>query len=127
VVFGGFSSHALSDRVNDAQASVVITADGGFRRGAVLPLKPAVDEALATTPSVKHVIVVRRAENVVDMEAGRDEWYHELMQGAPPNCPAVPVDAEHPAYVLYTSGSTGKPKGVLHTSGGYLVHTSLTA
>ncbi len=127
VVFGGFSSHALSDRVNDAQASVVITADGGFRRGAVLPLKPAVDEALATTPSVKHVIVVRRAENVVDMEAGRDEWYHELMQGASPNCPAVPVDAEHPAYVLYTSGSTGKPKGVLHTTGGYLVHTSLTA
>ena len=127
VVFGGFSSHALSDRVNDAQASVVITADGGFRRGAVLPLKPAVDEALATTPSVKHVIVIRRAENVVDMEAGRDEWYHELMQGASPNCPAVPVDAEHPAYVLYTSGSTGKPKGVLHTTGGYLVHTSLTA
>ncbi len=127
VVFGGFSSHALSDRINDAQANIVITADGGYRRGAVLPLKPAVDEALASAPSVKHVIVVRRAENVVDMEAGRDEWYHELMSGTSNDCPAVPVDAEHPAYVLYTSGSTGKPKGVLHSTGGYLVHTSLTA
>ncbi|HRQ10090.1 MAG TPA: acetate--CoA ligase [Trueperaceae bacterium] len=127
VVFGGFSSHALSDRINDAQAKLVITADGGYRRGAVLPLKPAVDEALATAPSVENVIVVRRAENVVDMEAGRDEWYHELMSGTSNVCPAVPVDAEHPAYVLYTSGSTGTPKGVLHSTGGYLVHTSLTA
>ena len=127
VVFGGFSSHALTDRINDAKASLVITADGGYRRGAVLPLKPAVDEALASSPSVKHVIVVRRAENVVDMEPGRDEWYHELMTDASDQCEAVPVDAEHPAYVLYTSGSTGKPKGVLHTVGGYLVHTSLTA
>lgn len=127
VVFGGFSSHALTDRINDAKASLVITADGGYRRGAVLPLKPAVDEALASSPSVKHVIVVRRAENVVDMEPGRDEWYHELMTDASDQCEAVPVDAEHAAYVLYTSGSTGKPKGVLHTVGGYLVHTSLTA
>ena len=127
VVFGGFSSHALSDRINDAQASVVITADGGFRRGAVLPLKPAVDAALASAPSVKHVIVVRRAENPIDMEAGRDEWYHELMRDSSDECEAVPVDAEHPAYILYTSGSTGKPKGVLHSTGGYLVHTSLTS
>ncbi len=127
VVFGGFSSHALADRINDARAKLVITADGGFRRGNVLPLKPAVDEALEECESVEDVIVVRRADNLVDMEAGRDEWYHELVGGASDECDAVPVDAEHPAYILYTSGSTGKPKGVLHTTGGYMVHTALTA
>ncbi|HEX7001346.1 MAG TPA: AMP-binding protein, partial [Trueperaceae bacterium] len=126
VVFGGFSSHALADRINDAKAEVVITADGGYRRGQVLPLKPAVDVALADTPSVRSVIVVRRADNAVNMEGGRDEWYHDLMREASDDCPAVPVDAEHPAYILYTSGSTGRPKGVLHTTGGYQVHTALT-
>ncbi len=126
VVFGGFSSHALADRINDARAEVVITADGGYRRGQVLPLKPAVDVALADTPSVRSVIVVRRADNAVNMEGGRDEWYHDLMREASDDCPAVPVDAEHPAYILYTSGSTGRPKGVLHTTGGYQVHTALT-
>ena len=127
VVFGGFSSHALADRINDAKAEVVITADGGWRRGSVLPLKPAVDQALQDAPSVRTVIVVRRGENPIDMEPGRDEWYHDLMREASDDCPAVPVDAEHPAYILYTSGSTGTPKGVLHTTGGYQVHTALTA
>ncbi|HZW99832.1 MAG TPA: acetate--CoA ligase [Trueperaceae bacterium] len=127
VVFGGFSSNALSDRINDAKAEVVITADGGYRRGQVLPLKPAVDEALKETPSVRSVIVVRRTDNAINMERGRDEWYHDLMREASDDCPAVPVDAEHPAYILYTSGSTGRPKGVLHTTGGYQVHTALTA
>jgi len=126
VVFGGFSSHALADRINDAKAEVVITADGGYRRGQVLPLKPAVDEAVADAPSVRSVIVVRRADNAINMEGGRDEWYHDLMREASDDCPAVPVDAEHPAYILYTSGSTGRPKGVLHTTGGYQVHTALT-
>ena len=126
VVFGGFSSHALSDRINDANAEVVITADGGYRRGQVLPLKPAVDEALANVTSVRNVVVVKRTGNDVSMAAGRDQWYHELMQGASADCPALPVDSEHPAYILYTSGSTGKPKGVLHTTGGYQVHTALT-
>ncbi len=127
VVFGGFSSHALSDRINDAKAEVVITADGGWRRGSVLPLKPAVDEAIKQAPSVRSVIVVRRGENPIDMEAGRDEWYHDLMREASDDCPAVPVDAEHPAYILYTSGSTGTPKGVLHTTGGYQTHVALTS
>src|SRR5690554_41034 len=127
VVFGGFSSSALADRINDAKAEVVVTADGAFRRGQVLPLKPAVDEALTHTPSVRKVIVVRRAENPISMEPGRDEWYHDVMREASDECPAVPVDAEHPAYILYTSGSTGRPKGVLHTTGGYQVHTALTA
>ncbi|HZJ08181.1 MAG TPA: acetate--CoA ligase [Trueperaceae bacterium] len=126
VVFGGFSSNALADRINDAKAEVVITADGGYRRGQVLPLKPAVDEALKETPSVRSVIVARRTDNPINMEPGRDEWYHDLMREASDDCPAVPVDAEHPAYVLYTSGSTGTPKGVLHTTGGYQVHTALT-
>ncbi len=126
VVFGGFSSSALADRINDAKAEVVITADGGYRRGQVLPLKPAVDEALKETPSVRSVIVVRRTDNAIDMEGGRDEWYHDLMREASDDCPAVPVDAEHPAYILYTSGSTGRPKGVLHSTGGYQVHTALT-
>ena len=126
VVFGGFSSHALADRINDARAKLVVTADGGYRRGSVLPLKPAVDEALEECESVTSVIVVRRADNPVDLEPGRDEWYHELMGAASDECEAVPLDAEHPAYVLYTSGSTGKPKGVVHSSGGYLVYASMT-
>ncbi len=127
VVFGGFSSSALADRINDAKAKLVVTADGGYRRGAVLPLKPAVDEALERCESVKSVIVVRRAQNDIDMEPRRDVWYHDLMRHASAEFEAVPVDSEHPAYVLYTSGSTGKPKGVLHTTGGYLVHTNLTS
>ncbi len=128
VVFGGFSAQALGDRIADAEAKAVVTADGGFRRGAVLPLKPAVDEAIARTGDVvKTVIVVRRAENDVAMEPGRDVWYHEAARHASDVCPAEPLDAEHPSFILYTSGSTGTPKGVLHTTGGYQTYTYLTA
>jgi len=127
VVFGGFSSAALRDRIGDAQAKVVITADGSFRRGKVLPLKETVDEALQESPSVEKVLVVRRAENDVTMEPGRDVWYHDLVPQASTECPAVPVEAEHPLFILYTSGSTGKPKGVVHTVGGYQTMVYLTA
>ena len=127
VVFGGFSAQALAERVNDSEAKAVITADGGFRRGKVLPLKPAVDEALTRCESVDTVVVVRRADNDVDMEPGRDHWYHDLMKHTSDDCPAAALDAEHPAYILYTSGSTGRPKGVLHTTGGYQTFTYLTS
>ena len=127
VVFGGFSSQALGDRIVDAAAKVVVTADGGHRRGKVLPLKPAVDEALERADSVQHVVVVRRAENDVTMASGRDRWYHELMEDASETCPAEHLDAEHPLFILYTSGSTGTPKGVLHTTGGYQTFTYLTS
>ena len=126
VVFGGFSAQALADRIEDAEAKAVITADGGFRRGAVLPLKPAVDEALTKCPTVTSVVVVRRAENDVDMEPGRDVWYHDAAKHASDVCPAEPLDAEHPSFILYTSGSTGKPKGVLHSTGGYQTYTYAT-
>jgi acetyl-CoA synthetase len=127
VVFGGFSGHALAERILDGGATAVITADGGFRRGKVLPLKPAVDEALAQCPDVKSVFVVRRAKNDIDMEPGRDFWYHDLMRHASHECPAEPLDAEHPLFILYTSGSTGTPKGVLHSTGGYQTYTYLTS
>ncbi|MBA2666621.1 MAG: acetate--CoA ligase [Trueperaceae bacterium] len=127
VVFGGFSSQALADRMNDASARCIITADGGYRRGAVLPLKPAVDEALERCPTVETVFVVRRAKNDVDMEPGRDVWYQDAMRHASPVCPAEPLESEHPLFVLYTSGSTGKPKGVMHTTGGYQTYAYLTA
>ncbi|RDI94904.1 acetate--CoA ligase [Meiothermus sp. QL-1] len=127
VVFGGFSASALADRINDAEAKVLITADGGWRRGSVVPLKANSDEALADAKSIKHVVVVRRTGQEVHMEPGRDHWYHELMANASPVCPAEPMDAEDPLFILYTSGSTGKPKGVLHTTGGYSVYTYLTA
>jgi acetyl-CoA synthetase len=127
VVFGGFSSQALADRVQDAQAKAIVTADGGYRRGVVLPLKPAVDEALTRCPSVETVFVVRRAKNDVNMEPGRDIWYQDAMRHASPVCPAEPLESEHPLFVLYTSGSTGRPKGVLHTTGGYQTFTYLTS
>ena len=126
VVFGGFSAQSLTDRINDASAKVLITADGGYRRGEVFPLKPAADEAIATTPSIEHVVVVRRGGNDVDMVAGRDHWYHELMATADPTCPAEPMDSEQLLFLLYTSGTTGKPKGIMHTSGGYLTHVAYT-
>jgi acetyl-CoA synthetase len=126
VVFGGFSSHALVDRINDAQASVVITADGGWRRGMVIELKPAVDEAVQHTSSVRKVVVLRRAGNAVTMQSGRDHWWHELVEAASADCPAEQLDSEHPLYILYTSGTTGKPKGIVHTTGGYMVGAALT-
>ncbi|MER3444502.1 MAG: acetate--CoA ligase, partial [Meiothermus sp.] len=127
VVFGGFSASALADRIKDAQASVLITADGGYRRGNVVPLKNNADEALADAPSIQSVVVVRRTGQDISMQPGRDHWYHQLMQNASDICPAEPVDAEHPLFILYTSGSTGKPKGVMHTTGGYQTYVYLTA
>jgi acetyl-CoA synthetase len=126
VVFGGFSAQSLSDRINDAQAKVLITADGGHRRGEVFPLKPAADDALASTTTIEHVIVVRRGGNDVEMLPGRDHWYHDVIAAADPVCPAEPMDAEQLLFLLYTSGTTGKPKGIMHTSGGYLTQVAFT-
>jgi acetyl-CoA synthetase len=126
VVFGGFSSQALADRINDAEAKVLITADGGYRRGEVFELKPAADEAIASTPTIEHVVVVKRGGNKVNMVAGRDHWYHDLMATASDNCPAEPMDSEQLLFLLYTSGTTGKPKGIMHTTGGYLTHVTYT-
>src|SRR5262245_21833857 len=123
VVFGGFSADALRDRMNDAQASVVVTADGGWRRGAIVPLKANVDDALAEARCVKDVVVVRRTGESVPMQ-GRDHWYHELMEAASAECPPEPLDSEHPLFILYTGGTTGTPKGVVHTTGGYLLHAA---
>jgi acetyl-CoA synthetase len=126
VVFGGFSAEAVADRNNDARARLLVTADGGWRRGKIVPLKQNVDAALAKSPTVERCIVYNRVNQPVEMQSGRDLWWHELMAGASADCPAEPLDSEHPLYILYTSGSTGKPKGVLHTTAGYLLGTSLT-
>ena len=126
VVFGGFSSQSLADRINDARAKVLITADGGWRRGEVFPLKVHADSALESTPSIEHVVVVRRGGNEVAMQSGRDHWYHDLMAQASPTCAAEPMDAEQLLFLLYTSGTTGKPKGIMHTTGGYLTHVAYT-
>ena len=126
VVFGGFSAQSLSDRINDAEAKVLITADGGYRRGEVFALKPAADEAIASTPTIEHVVVVRRGGNDVTMVPGRDLWYHDLIAAADPVCPAEPMDSEQLLFLLYTSGTTGKPKGIMHTSGGYLTQVAFT-
>jgi len=127
VVFGGFSADALRGRILDLGAKLVVTADGGWRRGRVVELKDAVDEAVAGAPCVERVVVVRRTCEPVPMKAGRDLWWHELMQEASVDCPPAKLDSEHPLFVLYTSGSTGKPKGILHTTGGYLVHVAATS
>ena len=126
VVFAGFSAEALRSRIDDAQAKLVITADGQNRRGAPMPLKPAVDEAIEHTPSVEHVLVVRRTGGEVTMQEGRDVWWHDLVDRQPDVHEPQAFDSEHPLFILYTSGSTGKPKGILHTSGGYLTQTAAT-
>ncbi len=126
VVFGGFSAEALADRINDAEARLLITADGGWRRGNVVPLKANADEALVDTPTIEHVVVVRRTEHHVPMLEGRDRWYHELMADASTDCPAEPMDSEDLLFLLYTSGTTAKPKGIMHTTGGYLTQVAFT-
>jgi len=129
VVFGGFSAESLRDRINDAQAKVLITADGGYRRGNIVALKAIADEALQGTPSIEHVVVLKRGGDKpipVVMKEGRDQWYHELIAAAPTRCEPESMDAEDMLYILYTSGTTGKPKGIVHTTGGYLVGTYAT-
>ncbi|GIW86520.1 MAG: acetyl-coenzyme A synthetase [Isosphaeraceae bacterium] len=127
VVFGGFSAEALAGRIQDCQAKVLITADGGFRRGKIVPLKENADGAAAVCPTIEHLVVLRRTGHEVPMTPGRDHWWHDLMTDIPSECPAEPLDSEHPLFILYTSGSTGKPKGILHTTAGYLVGTMQTA
>ena len=126
VVFGGFSSEAIADRCQDAKARLIITADGGYRRGSIIPLKKQVDEALLKAPCVEKVIVYRRTGHDDHVIPSRDIWWHDLVRDEKAHCEAVPVEAEHPLFILYTSGSTGKPKGILHTTAGYLLGASLS-
>ncbi|UWZ84103.1 acetate--CoA ligase [Occallatibacter riparius] len=127
VIFGGFAANAIADRVNDCSCVAIITQDTSYRRGTEIQLKRTVDEAMPACPTVKNVIVYKRTGSPVHMVTGRDWWWHDLVANAPTECPAEPLDSEHPLYVLYTSGSTGKPKGLLHTTGGYAVQTYLTS
>ena len=126
VIFGGFSADAIADRVNDGQVKLIVTADGGYRRGAVVTLKSTIDNALPNCKTVSKVIVFKRTGTKVHMSPGRDHWWHELMETVDADCAAEELDSEHPLYILYTSGTTGKPKGILHTTGGYLTQTAYT-
>lgn len=129
VVFGGFSAEALRERINDSQSSVLITADGGWRRGSIVPLKRNADRALEQCPSIRHVVVVHRGvedATHVPMQSGRDHWWHRLMEEVPPSCPPEAMESEDPLFILYTSGTTGKPKGQLHTTAGYLTGVTAT-
>ncbi len=129
VVYGGFSVESLAERIEDAESRVLITADGGWLRGKIVPLKDIADEAMSRQPTIEHCIVVKRTGQEIYMESGRDYWYHDLMNlpiATPPMCYTEPVDAEDPLFILYTSGTTGRPKGIVHTHGGYMVHTYAT-
>jgi acetyl-CoA synthetase len=127
VIFGGFSADAIRDRVNDCACKLIVTADGGYRRGAEIKLKDVVDKAAEECPGVENVIVFRRTDSKISMKIGRDYWWHELMETVSDICPAEELDSEHPLFILYTSGTTGKPKGILHTTGGFLTGTYITS
>ena len=127
VIFGGFSSQAIADRMEDARSRIIVTCDGGWRRGKIIPLKDNVDAAVAMTDLVETVVVLRRCGNEIGWHAQRDHWWHDLVIAASDDCPCEPMDSEDMLFLLYTSGSTGKPKGIVHTTGGYMVYTYLTS